>query len=240
MQYCPKCKVLIRGRKTCCPLCEGALLAQDQMLRQGVEPSDYGLEEWDENWEDAAFPVLPKRKMTSHLLFRIGTFLFAAAEILGFALLFLAGDNLPWLPIVMLGVLIAWVDLIATLFYRNNILKVLTVEVLVAIFVNLWVDHLTGWHGWSVEWMIPFSLVGLAVMTIIIGRVRDLRPGEYIIYLVFDAALALLQMIPIHMGLNKQPWPAVLTIASFLILTVAMLIFRLRELKRASERVFNF
>ena len=25
MQYCPKCKIKIRGKKTCCPMCQGPL-----------------------------------------------------------------------------------------------------------------------------------------------------------------------------------------------------------------------
>ncbi len=47
MQYCPKCKINIRGHKTCCPLCQGQL--------QG-EP------------EKNPFPVLAKPKVRSYLL----------------------------------------------------------------------------------------------------------------------------------------------------------------------------
>ena len=241
MQYCPKCKIIIRGRKRCCPLCQGALLERQDLARQNVSLADYCIDEDLSDEElDATFPVIRKRRVTSHLLFRIATFLAVAAEIVAIALMFLAGESLPWMPILMVGVLIAWADLVVTLYYRNNILKILTVEVILSIGVALWVDALTGWHGWSVEWMIPMTLVGLAVVTIVIGRARGLKTGEYVMYLIFDAVLALLQMIPIHLGLNTRPWAAVMSIAAFLILAAAVVIFRFRELKSATERVFNF
>ena len=50
MQYCRKCKVKIRGRKECCPLCNSHLYEV-------------------EGEANFAFPVLEKRKIYSYLCF---------------------------------------------------------------------------------------------------------------------------------------------------------------------------
>ena len=97
----------------------------------------------------------------------------------------------------------------------------------------------TGFHGWSLEWMVPSTLFGLAVATIIIAKVLKLRLDEYALYIVFDIVMSLLQIIFIRNGMNKFPWPAVISIMIYLILGVAMVIFRFRDLKNASEKMFN-
>ena len=243
MRYCPKCSIMIRGNKVCCPLCQGLLYDKQQMIRHSVDIDSFGDDMealFDEEDGGAGFPVLKRKKMTSLSLLQMGTFIFLALEILSFAVMFLMGDDLPWLPIVMIGILIGWLDMIVTLYFASNLLKVLTVEVIVAILVDIWADYISGFHGWSIVWMIPISLVVLAAATIGISEFRGLNLMDYIIYLLLDTGLSLLQLIPIALGLNWFMWPAVMSIAAFLILVSGALVFRFRDLKGASERVFNF
>ena len=63
MQICQKCNVKIRGRKECCPLCQGRL--------KEVEGE-----------ENPSFPVLEKRKISNITFLKMCTFLFIASEII--------------------------------------------------------------------------------------------------------------------------------------------------------------
>lgn len=220
MQYCPKCKVNIRGKKECCPLCQGAL--KDSELE--MEP---------------AFPVIKKSKVSNITFMKMCTFLFVALEIIFGTVNIMTHSEYSFIGVVMLGVLVAWITIITTLYLRNNLLKVITWEVFVAIVVDVYIDMHTGFHGWSLEWMVPSTLFGLAVATIIIAKVLKLRLDEYALYIVFDIVMSLLQIIFIRNGMNKFPWPAVISIMIYLILGVAMVIFRFRDLKNASEKMFN-
>ncbi len=139
----------------------------------------------------------------------------------------------------MLGLFVAWVTVITTMYMRNNLIKVITWEVVVAIVVDIYIDLHTGFHGWSVEWMVPSTLVALAIATIIIAAAIKLRLDEYILYIVFDLVMALLQIIFIKNGMNNFPWPAAVSIVAYLILVSAMVIFRFRDLRNASEKMFN-
>lgn len=222
MQYCPKCEIRIRGRKKCCPLCQGRLTG---------EP------------EEPAFPMPKRGVLTESLLMKIATFVFAATEIgmaaTGYLAAAAAKHALPWVPLVMIGAVVAWLDLILAMRLRNNLMKIITVEAYVAMIIDYVIDRLTGFMGWSVIWMIPATFLGLAIVTVAIGKAAKLRLEDYIIYLLNDTILCMLQIIPILLGQNDFEWPAVICMALYLILISAALIFRSKELKNAAAKYFN-
>ncbi len=220
MQICQKCNVKIRGRKECCPLCQGRL--------KEVEGED-----------NPSFPILEKRKISNITFLKMCTFLFVASEIIFGAINIMTKGEFPFIGPVILGILVAWIDVIATMYLRNNLIKVITFEVIVAIVVDYYIDIKTGFHGWSINWMIPMTLIGLAIATIIIAMVLKLRLDEYILYIVLDFVMALIQIIFIKNGMNSFPWPAVASIITYMIIIAALVIFRFRDLKNASEKMFN-
>ena len=220
MQICQKCNVEIRGRKECCPLCQGQLYET----------------EGDEN---PSFPVLEKRKISSVTFLKVCTFLFLAYEIVFGTINIMTKGEFSFMGLMMLAGVVVWADIIATMYLRNNLIKVITFEVLVAIVVDYYIDVKTGFHGWSVNWMVPMTLIGLAIVTIVTAAILKLRLDEYILYIVFDFVMALFQIIFIRNGKNSFPWPAVISIMSYMILIAALVIFRFRDLKNASEKMFN-
>ncbi|SEL49806.1 MULTISPECIES: DUF6320 domain-containing protein [unclassified Butyrivibrio] len=238
MHYCPKCKIVIRGNKTCCPLCEGKILGRSDVLRTGIDERMYDIDDFSEE-PDEPYPTLPERKINGVTFVKICTFLLAIIIVLGITLKYLFGDMVTWVGMVILGSVVLWLDILAIMRYRYNILKVLAVEVLVAIIVDYYIDKVTGFHGWSVIWMIPFCLVGHSIASWIIAKFMKLRIEEYIIYIVFDAVLAFSQAYFIWSGENTYPYAAVFVMAAFAIAVAALLLFRFRELSSATQRMFN-
>ena len=220
MQICPKCKVNIRGKKSCCPLCQGQL--KDVQGEVG-----------------ASFPTLKKKKISNITFIKMCTFIFASLEIVFAAINIMTRREYAPIGLIMLGLLAGWITLLTTMYLRNNLLKVITWEVIVAIIVDIYIDVKTGFLGWSLSWMVPLTLIGLAFATIIIAKVMKLRLDEYILYIIFDLVMALLQIIFIRNGKIVQPWPAAISIVVYLIIFVGVLIFRFRDLKVASEKMFN-
>ncbi|MBQ5534549.1 MAG: hypothetical protein IIU07_04530 [Lachnospiraceae bacterium] len=226
MNYCPKCKIVIRGEKQCCPLCQGKITGVPDGATT-FESASY-----------SAFPVIDF-KVSSFTFIKIVTFLFLVLEISFAAVGWILGRDHPWVGLVMLGILVGWIDVLAAMYVRGNLLKLITVEAYVAMAVNIYVDYMTHMHGWSLAWVTPFTLLGLGVITLVIARIRKLRPSEYVTYIVVNTAAALLQLIPIRSGLNPVPIPAVIIIACHLILMAAVIVFRSRDLKTALGRRFS-
>ena len=210
----------IRGEKSCCPLCQGKI------------------KEIDDNINDP-FPTLKKKKISNITFFKVVTFIFIALEIIFEAINIQTKNQYPFIGITMLGIFVGWITVLTTMYLRNNLIKVITWEVVVAIVVDIYIDLKTGFHGWSVEWMVPATLTGLAIATFITAKIVKLRLDEYILYLVLDLVMALLQIIFIANGMNQFTWPAAMSIMVYLIMITGLIIFRFRDLKSASAKMFN-
>ena len=210
----------------CCPMCQGTL----KEIEGGEDVT-------------ASFPTLKKKKMSHITIMKMTTFICAVLEIIFVTLNIMAGDDYPAIGSVLsplfLGVAGAWVAVLATIYFRNNILKLITWEAIVAIIADIYIDYVTGFIGWSIDWVVPLTLMALGVLTFIIALSIKLRFDEYIFYLLFDLIMAVLQIICVTKGITKNFWPTGISIMLYMILLAGVLIFRFRDLKKASEKMFN-
>ena len=154
MQYCPKCRISIKGDKSGCPLCGGRLTG---------EP------------EPGGFPVLERGKLTHMSIVKAATFAGLSSLIIMMALEILYGFKLVWVPFAALGVVIAWGDLMVGVYYRNNLIKTFSIETYLVMLGCLLIDSLTGWHGWSVAFVLPIGFFLLVIVTVSIGKGANLR-----------------------------------------------------------------
>ncbi len=217
MLHCDACGVDIRGNKTCCPLCGHALSG---------EP--------DKN----VFPVFEQPRGSKRSIAFIITIIFVIYE--GVLLSSLAaGFDRGWILVLMLGCLFLWADLMLAIYFRNNIVKLLSFQSLAIALIAVWIDHLTYWHAWSVTYMIPAMFVLVAVLTIVISRGMHLKLEDYVIYLLFEGLFSLLQLIPILLGRNPHPIFAVIVMILFGICAACIILFHFRKLSSASRKWFN-
>ncbi|MCI1768967.1 MAG: DUF6320 domain-containing protein, partial [Mageeibacillus sp.] len=116
--------------------------------------------------ENAAFPSLRKPGISARSIVKMSTFCFLTIEIIMCAIWFLTSYNyhttLPWVPLVIAGAAVLWLDLLIALYMRYNVLKIFTTEAYIAIILDVIIDLETGSHGWSVTWMIPCTFAALA------------------------------------------------------------------------------
>ena len=218
MLTCPKCNITIRGDKRCCPLCQGRLKG---------EP------------EDGAFPVLEKVPVSTVTLFRIALFGAVLAEIVFVLISFFNGEWIHSFGVATMAIVFGLIDLAVALYYRGNVLKLITVQayvILVAVFI---IDRHFGAHYWSLAYVIPSVLVALVIVTLLVGRIEGLMLGDYIMYLIVDVIFGLLQVIPIYKGLNPYPFVAAISIAFMVAMAAFVCIFHFRELKNASAKYLN-
>ncbi|MGI6056641.1 MAG: DUF6320 domain-containing protein [Bilifractor sp.] len=218
MQQCNRCHVQIRGRKRCCPLCGGPLAG---------EP------------ENPAFPSLPKRKFSRLSAVRLAAFLLIALLTSDGAMIYITGGVPSWIPLSVLSAAVGFIDICVTMYYRNNVLKTMQVQVVTGIVLSLVIDAVTGWHKWSIHWVMPVAFVGVMVTTILIGIGLKMALQEFVLYLLLDTVLSLLQWIFLLRHINTFPVPAVTSSAACILMFVGILIFRWRDFTSASSRYFN-
>ena len=218
MQYCPKCRLNIRGEKTGCPLCGGRLTGDP---------------------EPGGFPVLERRRFSHMSVVKVATFCYLSLFIILMALEILSDFRLAWVPFVILVMTIVWGDIMVGVYFRNNLVKTFAIETYLVMAGCLLIDFLTGWRGWSLSYVLPSGFLLLVVATVCVGKMADLRLEEYIMYLVTTMLLSLLQIIPVLTHANPAPVPAVASVTILLIMGCAAVIFRFQDLRSAAEKLFN-
>ena len=124
MQYCPNCRVKIRGRKARCPLCQREL-------------TDMG------GAADDPFVMLPSPRVSFRRMTQIVNFVCISLEILLGAFEIIKGFTAGWIYVCMLVILLAWVDFQIAVYYRNNLIRMLTVQGFIIMAVLLLIARLT-------------------------------------------------------------------------------------------------
>ncbi len=221
MQYCPKCRIYIRGRKKCCPLCQGRL-------------------EDDNKAEDSPFPVLPVPHVSGYSFLKIATFAAVVLIVLmGFIDYVLHGRSaVP--KLVSLCAVLAVGDLHVGAYFRNNIMKMVVVQEYIVALITIAADRLTGGFGWSFAWTVPCLLTASAATIVIIGKAMHRTFETYAIYILWAVIFSLLQIIPIKKGWNPMPLPAVINMCLMFVFAAGIVIFKGREMRNAGKKWFNF
>lgn len=218
MQYCPKCKVHIRGNKRCCPLCEGSI---------------------DGEPESPAFPVLKRSKYHYKTVIKICIFLCVIVEVVTMMFDMMTGFRFHLPGLIMLWSPFVLLDICIAIYYRGNLLKLISYQSYAAIAICLYLDYANGNLSWSLYWIVPSILLSLTIATIVIGYGVGLRLVDYMIYLLVDVILALLQLIPVFLGVNKIPYMAIISAGIMVIIAAFVVIFRPRELGNAFSKYMN-
>ncbi len=221
MQYCPKCRINIQGRKACCPLCHGKV------------------KEEGEGEEVAVFPVLKTSGVSWMSFARVVTFLMIACEIVFVMIAFFTHFTYSWMMFAMLGALLVWADILVTRYVHSNLLKLISVESIFACLIVVLVDFITGFRGWSVCWVIPIALPVLSLITFMIAKIQRFRLTEYVMYLLLDFICAMLLLPFLIKGSFAFELLMEIAVTGYLILAAAVVIFGFKSFRAATSRRFK-
>lgn len=207
MRHCNNCKVDILGDWEICPLCLCPL--QTQSVAEQESP----------------FPDISLR-FHKHLAVKILTFLSVIMVALSFIVyrIWPTYTNWPWL--VLFGMLSMWLIVGAIIQKRRNIAKSIVYQIaLLSLLSVLW-DYYIGWSGWSINYAIPIICSSALAAMFVSVRVVELVVGDYILYLLIAALLALIPLSFILLGWLSHPIPSFISVCLSIIMLVAILTFR--------------
>ena len=172
-------------------------------------------------------------------MIRVVTFICVSLEILLGAFEIISGFTAGWIFGFMAIILLAGADFQVAVYYRNNLIRMLTTQGYIIMAALLIVARLTRSGSWAVSWVVPSMFLMLIVVTFAAAKLQQMELQEFILYPAFDVLMSLLQIIPIALGNNKNIAPAVLSIALMLILVSSLVIFRGDMLKDAAAKYLH-
>lgn len=218
MLRCEHCQVDLPGEQNRCPLCQS-------------KPS--GTEDGSNN----RFPSLPEFRLTvSRILMAWSAFgtVCVAAICITINLILPAGGW--WSLFILAGIASLWIDFALILLKRKNLPKNILWQVaVVSLIAFLW-DILTGFRGWSLDYVFPILCsCGMVAMTIV-AKARRLDIQDYIMYLVIDCILGIVSFILILADAVRVVIPSAISFGSSIIFLGFLLFFEGKALWAEIQR----
>lgn len=217
MKQCEKCKIDSVGQSTYCPLCQSELTGSSE----GVEET---------------FPMIPTVKAPYYLLLKTITFIAIAGSISSIFLNTIFYPEVWWALYIVVTLMCGWVSVSMAISKHKNIAKYLLQQSMIFCLFALFMDYSIGWHGWSTSLVIPVVLTLAMVVLSVLSKVLHLQPGDYMIYLLIDAAFGIIPIIFIGSDSVVTDIPSLICIVVSIASVTRLVVFEGRmmysELKR--------
>lgn len=206
MKRCEKCRVDVAGDRKYCPLCQNELGEAEGEVRE-------------------AFPRIPTIYHQYNLFFRILILVSIVAGVTCVTINLLVPDSGWWSVFVVAGFICLWVSLAIGVRKRKNIPKNMMYQVVVLSLLGVGWDLLTGWRGWSLDYLFPIVCMCAMLTFSILYRVLHMHLSDVLIYLILDAFFGILPVVFFFTGLLRVPYPSLICAASSVISLSVLLLF---------------
>ncbi|MGN1346616.1 MAG: DUF6320 domain-containing protein [Eubacteriales bacterium] len=209
MQRCTSCGVNLTGKRRACPLCGQKL---------------------DPDVAEESYDVFPKVsvKFTYDFIFKISTFVGILAILVINIINYVFIPHLAIYVPLSLGVVGAWIIINVGVIQRKNVAKNIMYEAVLSMLLCILWDKLTGWRGWSIDFVLPVTSASLAVFYFVMGIADRRRPTTYATYFTISmlgiGATLVLLYLDMFQGISR--YFAVISAGVGLSLLVAQIIFR--------------
>jgi len=212
MLYCKSCRVWVAGTHQHCPLCGGNLSGKRE--------------------EAPSYPELPENRSFTKRLIQIISGAALTAAIICVAVNLLVPTGIWWSLFAVLGLGCGWLWAVVGIVKKAKLLNNIVWQlVLISGVAFLW-DWLTGWRGWSVDYVFPSVCIGAMLAVIILSRVLRMPDRDYMIHLILCAVLGVVPLVFLFTGVLGVIAPSVICTAASLIVISLQLIFNWKAMYR--------
>ncbi len=220
MRRCGRCGVQVRGADDACPLCHVPL---EEGPLEAPEYPGYARQAW--------------RSGEQRLWQRILRFvLVCTALVCGLINLLTRGE--PWSLYIVASV--TFFLLAERLVTGRSALGIKVVLSSIAVIVYLIaVDVLTGYGGWSLDYLMPLILLATMLTMSSLVLARQFRVLEYLLFVLTLGAIALVSLILLWSGVIRVGWPSLTTGFVAAVLLTGLFIFGDRTMRSELRRKFH-
>lgn len=135
------------------------------------------------------------------------------------------------------GAFSMWLALAVGFFKRYNLLKnAMWQLIIVTVGCIIW-DWLTGWHGWSIDFVLPGVSGLIMISMLIISRVYYRQAKDYLVYFVMAALYGMiLPFIFLLTGKVRIVFPSVISIGMGVLMLIGLVLFKGKEMRQEMEK----
>ncbi len=221
MKYCKQCKVSCLDHSDRCPLCDAPFDSETI------------------DTEEPRYPDLDLNPKSYNLVKRIFYFVTAVIVVLSIGLDFWIDDEITWSLISLAVVLYSWTVVYHAIRNNIHIASKIFVQALSGSIFIFFIDRLTGFDGWSVNYVIPQILILANVGIFILMMINRMVLREFLFY---QLAMTLIGLIPILLILGDvvtRPLASYVSITISAVILLGTIIFGDKTVKSELIRRFH-
>ena len=170
-----------------------------------------------------------EQKKEGRKAYQTFTFLCLAAAVLCGMINYMTAQTLNWFWFAAAGSFCAWLVVSVGYTKRRNILKNAMWQLLIITAIAVFWDIFTGWHRWSVNFVLPFGAMAVLGSIPVIAKVNHLEPEEYLFYLVQAGIAGCIPIILLWTGLVTFPYPSVICSGISFLVLAGLFIFQQKK-----------
>lgn len=216
MKKCYKCNVLVNSVSSKCPLCGSYVEGMASM--------------------DSVFPVIRNKNTRQELVFKLLLFLSIFGCVLCTIINYLVNKEIGWSLFVIAGIISFWVTLITVIKRKNNFMKLLFAEVMLVLISSIVWDYFTGWHFWSITYVLPFLCIAYITSLFFLRLFLKNVFKDYVIYIYINSLIGL---VPLYFILRNRllvEWPSIVCVIFSILSILTFAIFNHRQMMNELER----
>ena len=216
MKKCYKCNVSINSSIAKCPLCNS-----------NIE---------DDELDESVFPIIPSLYAKNKLFLQLLLFISVLGCAICMVINFIVSKEFGWSWFVVAGALSFWITFIIGIKKRNHFMKLLFSEVILVLISSLLWDYFTGWHFWSVTYVLPFISISYITTLFFLRLFIKNIFKDHVIYIYINSLIGLIPLYFILRGTLSNEWPSILCVLFSICSILALAIFNHRQMKNELER----
>ncbi|HML49069.1 MAG TPA: DUF6320 domain-containing protein, partial [Clostridia bacterium] len=144
-----------------------------------------------------------------------------------------------WSLFVIAGIASLWTDFGIFMKKRRNLPKNILWQVAVVSLIAFFWDLITGFHGWSLDYVLPILASCAMIAMTVVAKARSLDTQDYILYLVIDCILGIVCFILILAGAVRVIIPSAISFGASLVFLAFLLFFEGKALWAEIQRRFH-
>lgn len=222
-KYCDKCNVTVQGTMDYCPLCQNILVSDDKTGKD----------------EKRIFPVIQTVYKQFENFFKLLILGTVAGGVISVAVNMLLPGTGMWSLFVIIGIVCFWIMLYIAIHRRFNIPKNIATQVFLISILSVFWDFITGWHGWSVDYVVPIACTIAMFSLQILGKVKKLPANEVMSCTLADACFGIIPIIFYFTGILNVSIPSIICVAVSIISLFAMFIFERKNMLLEIQKRFH-
>jgi len=216
MKKCYKCNVSINSNVEKCPLCNGNLEGEEVL--------------------ENVFPTIPSIYTKNTVFLKLMLFASILGCIVCSIVNYIVNKEIGWAWFVIAGITSFWITFIIGIKKRNHFMKLLFSEVMMVLVSSVLWDYFTGWHLWSVTYVLPFVSIAYITTLFFLRLFMKNIFKDYVIYIYINSLVGLIPLYFILRGTLNNEWPSIFCVLFSVCSILALAVFNHHQMKNELER----